>query len=139
MNNQTIQLVNKKIIYFDDSAILVKAVKEIIVKKFPDISIITFTEHDVFTQHVFDCLDMSETIDLIITDFLHPSPNCYELAKAIRSYEQKYYKRIPILVFTMVEPNTEIIKGLRENVFNKYLSLTIEEETLFDYIDSVLY
>ena len=62
-----------------------KAFKENIVDKFTNVSVNTFTEYNVFTLDVFNCLDTNETINLFITDFLYPVPSGFELAKAIKS------------------------------------------------------
>ena len=130
---------NKKIIHFDDSLILVNGIKKILLSHFPEADIKTFTQHQVFTAYVFNCLDKGEPIDLIITDFMHPGPNGYELAKAIRDYEQNFDRRTAILLLTIYEQIPGILLGLKENVFDKYISLQEDEGILLEYICSVLY
>ncbi len=136
---QSSHTANKKIIHFDDSLILVNGVKKILLSHFPEADIKTFTHHQFFTAHVFNCLEKGEPIDLIITDFMHPGPNGYELAKAIRDCEQNFNRHTAILLLTMYEPIPEILQGLKEKVFDKYISLKEEEGILLDYIRSILY
>ncbi len=139
MNNKIFNSENKRIIHFDTSINLVEGVKKIILKNFADVDVSTFTKHQDFTQAVFNCLDKGEKIDLIITNYMFGGHNCYELTKSIRDYELKYNKHTPILLFTLYQRNTEILLGLKEKIFDKYISLTEEEGILIDYIKSVLY
>jgi len=139
LTNQTFYTVNKRIIYFDTLFVLVEGVKKIMLKNFADVDISTFTKYQDFTQAVFSCLNKGEKIDLIITNYTYPDLNCYELTKTIREYEQHYNTHTPILLFTMYEQIPEILQGLKEKVFDKYISLNEEEGILIDYIKSALY
>lgn len=120
-------MVKFKIVHLDDHEILAKGIKESVIKSRPDVEFdyTDFRDADSAFKYISTGIKKDEAPDLIITDFIHRGMNGYEFAKKIRDFEKKNKRQpIPILLLTMVEASRPIIKkGLKEKVFNTYISL----------------
>lgn len=98
---QNMKLLN--ILHLDDHKIFFDGIGGVLKKAFPNLSLHHIENGNEALQYVADSLNDKKTIDLIITDIIHPGMDGIEFAKAVRELENHSNKKIPILFITMID------------------------------------
>jgi len=93
----------RNILHLDDHKIFFDGISGVLKKEFPNLSLHHIENGNEALQYVADCLNDKKTIDLIITDIIHPGIDGIEFAKAVRELENHSNNKIPILFITMID------------------------------------
>ncbi len=77
-----------------------------------------------------------EKIDLIVTDWLMPNMDGFELVTDIK--KDKRLKNIPILMITSVDDRINVVKAIKAGI-NDYIAKPFKPETLKEKIKNIIY
>ncbi len=126
----------KKIIHLDDHRIVCEAVRNLVKSQIPGCYYLCFTDTSAAFKYLINSIDSGNPPDLLVTDFNHNGMNGYEFSKSIRQVEKLLNRKpMKILLLMMLSNKVSAIsRGLKERVFNGYLSLISNEEKLLNFI-----
>lgn len=125
------------IIHLDDHSLFANAMKIGVKERFfPNSDWKHFIHPDAALSFIEDKFGRNESINIIITDILHPGLNGYEFAKAIRDLEAEYNMfRIPIIVVSICPADNHFVQsGLAEKLFDRYFPKSTEGDIMGMYI-----
>ena len=129
-----------KIIHLDDHKIITDCTRDLILANITNCDFLSFNDTDDVYYHIVNSINNGNAIDIFITDYNHPGVNGYILSKSIRELENKNnHKPMKILLLTMLSNSVpEIRRGLKEQIFNGYLSLLAKENQIIDFVKNNL-
>jgi response regulator RpfG family c-di-GMP phosphodiesterase len=129
-----------KIVHLDDHKIITDSIRNLVSSNVSNCDFVSFNDTDDAYSYLVKSINFEETIDVFITDFTHHGMNGYELAKSIRKVENKLNRKpIPIILLTMHDNSlSEIRIGLKEKVFDNYISLSADHHELIGLIKKSL-
>ena len=125
-----------KFVHLDDHQLFQAGVRKCLNPETNNVFIQGFQYSDEAFLYVKKCLDLNQSVDLIITDLNHPGQNGYEFAKSIRRYECSFFIRIPILLLSMCSPKYSDLaqKGLDERLFDWNLTKNASREEIWEVV-----
>lgn len=127
------------IIHLDDHPLFSSSVEKGMKKLFPGINWLYFTYVEDAIKCVEERRKEEESINLIITDFIHVGLDGYEFAKVVRHLDEDYRFHTPILMYTLVvEEDERIQKGLKEKMFTQYLPKHVHGKELKNIVLDLL-
>lgn len=126
----------KKIIHLDDHRIVCEGVRNLVKSKIPGCYYLSFTDTNAAFKYLINSLEAGDSPDLLVADFQHLGMNGYQFAKSIRQLERLLNRKpMKILLLTMLSNKVPAIsRGLKEKVFNGYLSLNSNADQLLNFI-----
>ena len=129
-----------KIIHLDDHKLVTDSIRHWIVSNFSNVYYLSFNNTHQAFRYLVNSIEKEEPIDLFITDYSHAGLNGYKFSKAIRQLEALLNREpVKILLLTMHGDTLPAIKrGLKEKVFNWYLSLNSNSTELIDKVKTGL-
>lgn len=132
---------NYKIVHLDNHKLITDGIGKLLGKTIPGCDYIAFNNIEDGSPYIKNSIAKFEKVDMLITDFSRSMENGYEFAKSIRQFKKKYKtSHILIVLLTMLSESTPIIrKGLKQNIFNSYLPLTILKSELSNFFKTVIY
>lgn len=132
---------NLTIIHLDDHSLFANGMKIGVKERFfPNSDWKHFIHPDAALSFIEDKFGRNESINIIITDILHPGKNGYEFGKAIRDLEAEYNMfRIPIIVVSMCPAENHFVQsGLAEKLFDRYFPKSTECDIMGNYMKGLL-
>jgi len=77
---------------------------------------------------------------LFISDFVHSGIDGYEMCNAIRAIERHLKRKpTPILLLTLLGNKHNVIQeGLRDGIFNRYISLNSAKDEILKNIEELV-
>lgn len=116
------------------------SIRKILEKMSSGAVISLFANADEAQDFIGTSLRNNTVIDLLVTDFQHPGPNGYELAKKVRELEKSFVsKTMTIVLCTMLSENIPLIqKGFAEGSFNYYISPSFSNTEFESTLRSIL-
>lgn len=129
-----------KIIQLNHHKIFTGCTRNLIRANIANCDFVSFNGTNDAYDHIVNSINNGEIIDVFITDYNHPGMNGYNLSKSIRELENKNNcKPMQILLLTMVSNSVpEIRSGLKEDIFNAYLSILAKDDQILDFVKNHL-
>jgi len=137
---KTINWSQKKIIHLDDHRIVLDGVLKGVRQINKKIRIDGYTDSDKAFHLVVTHIIQNKKIDLFISDFVHSGLDGHEMCNAIRAIERHLKRKpIPILLLTLLgNKHTVIQEGLRNGIFNRYVSLSSGKDEILKNIEELV-
>lgn len=125
------------ILHLDDHILYSKAVTNCIIKRFPNAITKYVQNGDKALKYVLNCLENNKSLDLIITDCVHPGLNGIDFANAVRIKEIEYLRKIPILFITL-QNNEPLVRMIKEISLVKFFLKTSPCEEINNAISNLI-
>lgn len=128
----------KKIIHLDDHRLVCEGIRTLVKSQISGCYYLFFTNTHAAFRYLINSVQVGNPPDLLVTDFHHMGMNGYEFSKSIRQLEILLNRKpMKILLLTMLSRKVPAIsRGLKEKVFNGYLSLNSNAEQILNFIRS---
>lgn len=128
----------KKIIHLDDHRLVCEGIRKLVKSQIQECYYLFFTDTNAAFRYLINSIESGDPPDLLVTDFNHMGMDGYKFSKSIRQLEILLNRKpMKILLLTMLSNKVPAIsRGLKEKVFNGYLSLISNEEQILNFMRS---
>ena len=135
---------NKNILLLDDHELFRTSLSTLLTENFSPITINQFSDPESAIEYFLQCKKEQQSIDLIITDQIHPGADGFAFASACRFIEKQYDNASPILLLSMTVNDTaqnELLFNNNtsvDNPFNLSLPKSVESDKLIYCISQLM-
>jgi response regulator RpfG family c-di-GMP phosphodiesterase len=129
-----------KIIHLDDHKLITDGVRDLVTSAIAECDWLSFNDAEAACIYVSNSIQNHQKIDLLVTDMIHAGMDGYTFANKVRKLEKQFgMKPMNILLLSCVDGSIpKIQNALRKKIFDGYLPIHTDEESLIQYVKGAL-